>query len=37
LLPEVKEAALLLMADYHSLCGQLVMRWLGHNHRYLQV
>ncbi len=37
LLPEVKEAALLLMADYPSLCGQLVTRWLGHNHRYLQV
>lgn len=37
LLPEVKEAALLLMADYPSLCAQLVTRWLGHNHRYLQV
>ncbi len=37
LLPEVKDAALLLMSDYATLCDQLVARWLGQNHRYLQV
>lgn len=37
LLPEVKDAALLLMAEYPALCNQLVARWLGQNHRYLQV
>ncbi|MDZ4261326.1 MAG: ATP-dependent DNA helicase RecG, partial [Pseudomonadota bacterium] len=37
LLPEVKDAALLLMSDYPQLCGQLVLRWLGENQRYLQV
>lgn len=37
LLPEVKNAALLLMAEYPTLCNQLVARWLGQNHRYLQV
>ncbi|HSX83952.1 MAG TPA: ATP-dependent DNA helicase RecG [Cellvibrio sp.] len=37
LLPDVKDAALLLMSDYPQLCQQLVGRWLGQNHRYLQV
>ncbi len=37
LLPEVKNAALLLMSEYPALCNQLVTRWLGQNHRYLQV
>lgn len=37
LLPAVKEAALLLMADYSSLCDQIVARWLGNNQRYLRV
>jgi ATP-dependent DNA helicase RecG len=37
LLPLVKNAALLLMSDYPRLCEQLVLRWLGQNHRYLQV
>lgn len=37
LLPAVKDAALLLMTDYPELCGQLVLRWLGENQRYLQV
>lgn len=37
LLPEVKTAALLLMGEYPGLCEQLVARWLGQNHRYLQV
>lgn len=37
LLPDVKDAALVLMADYPRLCDQLVARWLGQNHRYLQV
>lgn len=37
LLPSVKDAALLLMGDYPALCEQLVARWLGQNHRYLQV
>lgn len=37
LLPGVKDAALLLMSDYPTLCEQLVARWLGQNHRYLQV
>lgn len=37
LLPAVKDAAHLLMNDYPQLCDQLVLRWLGENHRYLQV
>ncbi|MFC3114922.1 ATP-dependent DNA helicase RecG [Cellvibrio fontiphilus] len=37
LLPQVKDAALLLMSDYPQACEQLVVRWLGHNQRYLQV
>lgn len=37
LLPEVKDAALLLMSDYSQLCNALVQRWLGNNQRYLQV
>ena len=37
LLPAVKDAALLLMADYSSLCQQIVARWLGKNQRYLQA
>lgn len=37
LLPQVKDAALLLMSDYPQVCEQLVTRWLGHNQRYLQV
>jgi ATP-dependent DNA helicase RecG len=37
LLPSVKDAALLLMADYPSLCEEIVMRWLGNNQRYLQA
>lgn len=37
LLPEVKDAALLLMSEYPALCSKLVARWLGRNHRYLQV
>lgn len=37
LLPDVKDAALLLMAEYPLLSSQLVNRWLGQSHRYLQV
>lgn len=37
LLPDVKDAALLLMSDYPQLCAQLVVRWLGCNQRYLNV
>ncbi|UUA71468.1 ATP-dependent DNA helicase RecG [Cellvibrio sp. QJXJ] len=37
LLPQVKDAALLLMSDYPQVCEQLVVRWLGNNQRYLQV
>lgn len=37
LLPAVKDAALRLMADYPALCEQLVARWVGQSHRYLQV
>lgn len=37
LLPEVKDAALLLMSDYPQLCNALVQRWLGNNQQYLQV
>ena len=37
LLADVKDAALGLMADYPALCEQLVARWLGQSHRYLQV
>lgn len=37
LLPDVKDAALLLMSDYPQLCDQLVLRWLGDSQRYLQV
>ncbi len=37
LLPEVKEAAARLMTDYPALCEQLVARWLGQSHRYLQA
>lgn len=37
LLPDVKDAALLLMSDYPQLCDALVQRWLGNNQQYLQV
>jgi len=37
LLPEVKDAACLLMSDYSNLCDALVQRWLGKNQQYLQV
>jgi len=37
MLPVVKDAALLLMADYPSLCQEIVARWLGNNQRYLQA
>ena len=37
LLPAVKDAALLLMSEYPRECNQIVQRWLGQNHRYLQV
>lgn len=37
LLSAVKEAALLLMADYPTLSRDIVARWLGHNQRYLQA
>jgi len=37
LLPLVKDAALVLIGEYPQLCRQLVKRWLGDNHRYLQA
>ncbi len=37
LLPQVKQAALLLVDDYPEVSTQIVNRWLGQNQRYLQV
>lgn len=37
LLPSVKEAALIVLADHPELCRALMQRWLGNNHQYLQV
>lgn len=37
LLPQVKRAANVLIAEYHELCHEIILRWLGKNHVYLQV
>jgi ATP-dependent DNA helicase RecG len=37
LLPDVKDAAILLMSEYPQQSAQIMARWLGQNQRYLQV
>jgi ATP-dependent DNA helicase RecG len=37
LLPEVKRCAATLITEYPELCHEIVYRWLGSRHRYLQV
>jgi ATP-dependent DNA helicase RecG len=37
LLPEVKDAAQVLMEEYPELCHEIVQRWLGNNQEYLHV
>lgn len=37
LLPEVKDAAAVLMEKYPELCHEIVQRWLGSKHEYLHV
>jgi ATP-dependent DNA helicase RecG len=37
LLPQIKHTAELLVAQYPALCRQIMHRWLGKNHVYLQV
>ena len=37
LLPSVKQSAEILMARYPALCEDIIQRWLGTNHIYLQV
>ena len=37
LLPEVKNAAQVLMEEYPELCHEIVQRWLGNNQEYLHV
>ena len=37
LLPQVKQAAELLVNQFPELCHEIIQRWLGKNHVYLQV
>lgn len=37
LLPPVKQAAVILITDFPELCHEIIQRWLGKNHVYLQV
>lgn len=37
LLPEVKQLAIQLLADYPEHCNLLMQRWLGQNHEYLHA
>src|SRR5690554_616991 len=37
LLPEVKACAQTLVTEYPELCHEIIYRWLGRRHRYLQV